>query len=325
MILIKCPNCGPRDETEYHYGGQAHVPYPEDPHALSDEEWARYLFYRQNPKGLFAERWVHSAGCRKWFNVLRDTVSYRIEAVYRLGEPRPTCLEKPREHHSLVDSAQGGRIDRSTELLSFTVDGQPYVGHPGDTLASALLAAGVIETATFHLSRPAARHRRRRRRGAERAGQRPTPRTERRRADGSGDDPGAGRRPRGHLPVRGRRARSGRRHRRSTTRSTSTPTCSSSAAARPASPRPREAAATGARVILIDDQPELGGSLLSEPNAEVDGLPAATGCPGSSRELRQEPEVTILTRTNAFGSYDANYVIALENRTDHLGAGPQRT
>jgi sarcosine oxidase subunit delta len=32
---------------------------------------------------------VHSAGCRKWFNVLRDTVSYRIEAVYRSGEPRP--------------------------------------------------------------------------------------------------------------------------------------------------------------------------------------------------------------------------------------------
>ena len=89
MILIKCPNCGPRDETEYHYGGQAHVPYPEDPDALGDEEWARYLFYRQNPKGLFAERWVHSAGCRKWFNVLRDTVSYRIEAVYRSGEPRP--------------------------------------------------------------------------------------------------------------------------------------------------------------------------------------------------------------------------------------------
>jgi len=56
VILIKCPNCGPRDETEYHYGGQAHVPYPEDPHALSDQEWARYLFYRQNPKGLFAER-----------------------------------------------------------------------------------------------------------------------------------------------------------------------------------------------------------------------------------------------------------------------------
>lgn len=90
MILIHCPNCGPRDETEYHYGGEAHVPYPEDPNALTDEEWGRYLFYRNNPKGRFAERWVHSGGCRKWFNVIRDTATYKIETVYRLDDPRPT-------------------------------------------------------------------------------------------------------------------------------------------------------------------------------------------------------------------------------------------
>lgn len=28
MLLIHCPNCGPRDETEFHYGGQAHVATP---------------------------------------------------------------------------------------------------------------------------------------------------------------------------------------------------------------------------------------------------------------------------------------------------------
>lgn len=89
MLLISCPNCGPRDETEFHYGGQAHVPYPDDPAALTDEEWARYLFYRANPRGLFAERWVHVGGCRKWFNAVRDTTTYRIVAVYRMGEPRP--------------------------------------------------------------------------------------------------------------------------------------------------------------------------------------------------------------------------------------------
>ena len=38
--------------------------------------------------------------------------------------------------------AQGGRIDRS-KLLSFHFDGRTYQGHPGDTLASALLANGV--------------------------------------------------------------------------------------------------------------------------------------------------------------------------------------
>lgn len=89
MLLIPCPNCGPRDETEFHYGGQAHVPYPENPNELSDTEWSRYLFYRENPKGIFAERWVHSTGCRQWFNMLRDTVSYDIKAVYPMGVPRP--------------------------------------------------------------------------------------------------------------------------------------------------------------------------------------------------------------------------------------------
>ncbi|MEA5453857.1 sarcosine oxidase subunit delta [Sinomonas sp. JGH33] len=89
MILISCPNCGPRDETEFHYGGQAHVPYPEDPNALSDDEWGRYLFYRENTKGLFAERWVHTGGCRKWFNAVRDTATYRIAAIYRMGEASP--------------------------------------------------------------------------------------------------------------------------------------------------------------------------------------------------------------------------------------------
>jgi sarcosine oxidase subunit delta len=92
MLLIECPHCGPRNETEFGYGGQAHVAYPEDAHALTDEEWAAYLFYRDNPKGLFAERWVHATGCRKWFNVLRDTVSYRIQAVYRMGERQPAVV-----------------------------------------------------------------------------------------------------------------------------------------------------------------------------------------------------------------------------------------
>ncbi|MGX5716676.1 sarcosine oxidase subunit delta [Arthrobacter sp. MAHUQ-56] len=89
MLLIPCPNCGPRDETEFHYGGQAHVPYPENPNELTDTEWSRYLFYRENPKGIFAERWVHSTGCRQWFNMLRDTVSYDIQAIYPMGTPRP--------------------------------------------------------------------------------------------------------------------------------------------------------------------------------------------------------------------------------------------
>ena len=81
MMLITCPWCGPRDETEFHYGGEANLAHPSDTFALSDAEWADYVFTRANPRGDFAERWSHSAGCRRWFNVVRDTVTHEISAV----------------------------------------------------------------------------------------------------------------------------------------------------------------------------------------------------------------------------------------------------
>jgi sarcosine oxidase subunit delta len=89
MQLIECPWCGPREETEFHYGGQAHIAYPETPSELSDTEWAQYIFFRANPKGPFAERWSHSGGCRRWFNAVRDTRTYTFLATYRSGEPQP--------------------------------------------------------------------------------------------------------------------------------------------------------------------------------------------------------------------------------------------
>jgi len=76
MLLIPCPWCGPRDEAEFRYGGQSGVRYPVSPSALSDGEWAEYLFVRDNPEGPFAERWCHASGCRRWFDVVRDTVTY---------------------------------------------------------------------------------------------------------------------------------------------------------------------------------------------------------------------------------------------------------
>jgi heterotetrameric sarcosine oxidase delta subunit len=89
MLLIPCPWCGPRDEIEFRYGGEAHITRPADPDALDDAAWAEYLFMRCNPKGPFAERWVHSAGCRRWFNIVRDTATHRILAVYKIGERSP--------------------------------------------------------------------------------------------------------------------------------------------------------------------------------------------------------------------------------------------
>lgn len=85
MLRIPCPWCGPRDEDEFRYGGQAQVAYPEDPDALDDAAWAAYLFLRDNPKGWFRERWVHVAGCRRWCDVVRHTVTYEVAAAYPPG------------------------------------------------------------------------------------------------------------------------------------------------------------------------------------------------------------------------------------------------
>ena len=89
MLLISCPFCGPREETEFHCGGEAHIVRPTSPSALSDDEWADYLFMRKNPKGVHLERWRHDAGCGRWFNAARDTVTDRFLAVYKMGEACP--------------------------------------------------------------------------------------------------------------------------------------------------------------------------------------------------------------------------------------------
>jgi heterotetrameric sarcosine oxidase delta subunit len=44
---------------------------------------------RSNPKGMFAERWNHAYGCRRWFNAIRHTVTHDIVAVYKPGERQP--------------------------------------------------------------------------------------------------------------------------------------------------------------------------------------------------------------------------------------------
>ena len=89
MLQIDCPYCGPRAEVEFTCGGEAHIERPAASETLSDADWADYLFMRRNPKGVQYERWCHSHGCGRWFNVARSTVTHEILAVYRMGELRP--------------------------------------------------------------------------------------------------------------------------------------------------------------------------------------------------------------------------------------------
>ncbi|HEY0577834.1 MAG TPA: 2Fe-2S iron-sulfur cluster-binding protein [Pseudonocardia sp.] len=83
------------------------------------------------------------------------------------------------------------------------------------------------------------------------------------------------------------------------------------------------ASAGGARVILADDQPELGGQLLSGTDAGTDRA-ALDWLASATAELAARPEVRVLTRTTAFNCA-ANYVLLAERRTDHLGpAAPEQ-
>jgi len=85
MLQIRCPYCQEmREEEEFSYGGEAHIQRPLDPEALSDEDWGDYLFFRKNPRGLHHEMWYHAAGCRRYFNVTRNTLSYKIQESYAI-------------------------------------------------------------------------------------------------------------------------------------------------------------------------------------------------------------------------------------------------
>jgi heterotetrameric sarcosine oxidase delta subunit len=130
MLIINCPHCGPREESEFACGGEAHIARPLAENSISDAEFADYLFLRDNPKGLFLERWRHSAGCRRWFNIARDTVSHEIIEVYPMGA-------LPRKKDALATHAASWRRDTAAEKAA-----QKPAQKPARQKAAAKKAAG---------------------------------------------------------------------------------------------------------------------------------------------------------------------------------------
>ncbi len=211
-------------------------------------------------------------------------------------------------------TGQGGRVARDT-TLTFTFNDRELTGHAGDTLASALLANGVHQvTTSIKLGRP---------RGftaawAEDTGglvqiEHPFPEpmllaTTVELFDGlvARGIPGQGR-----LAEIADTAKYDRTH---------THTDVLVAGAGPAGlAAALTAARAGARVVLIDEQNEAGGELLGAGDL-IDGRPAMEWVADAVAELANHPEVLHLQRTTAFGHYDDGFVLALERRTDHLGA-----
>ncbi len=73
-LKLACPTCGPRDSTEFWFGGE--LPAHHAPAAPGDDpleaDFAR-VWLRANLAGVRGERWFHHAGCRRWLVVQRDT------------------------------------------------------------------------------------------------------------------------------------------------------------------------------------------------------------------------------------------------------------
>ena len=84
MIQLPCPWCGPRNVSEFRHVGEV-VPRPE-PATATPEEWRSYLYLRRNTRGLSEETWYHSAGCRRYIRLTRDTVSNQTRPAG--GAPR---------------------------------------------------------------------------------------------------------------------------------------------------------------------------------------------------------------------------------------------
>jgi sarcosine oxidase subunit delta len=83
-MLIPCPICGLRDQSEFTYGGDA---TPVRPNMISTEveRWAAYVYDRSNPRGGHEELWHHVHGCRSWLFVERNTETHDVFSARLLG------------------------------------------------------------------------------------------------------------------------------------------------------------------------------------------------------------------------------------------------
>lgn len=75
-VMVPCPNCGPREYTEFTFGGELRDVSSPDP-----ESDFRRIYLRDNLAGVQVERWFHVFGCRRWLTLRRDTVTNEIHGL----------------------------------------------------------------------------------------------------------------------------------------------------------------------------------------------------------------------------------------------------
>jgi sarcosine oxidase subunit delta len=81
MVILSCPNCGPRNVQEFRYGGE-YNPRPKKPLEVSEARWTDYVYMRANKLGVQMEWWYHRAGCQLWFLAERHTKTNEVLTTY---------------------------------------------------------------------------------------------------------------------------------------------------------------------------------------------------------------------------------------------------
>jgi heterotetrameric sarcosine oxidase delta subunit len=76
MLIVFCPNCGPRPVEEFRFGGELPSPPESITHPVERDFDQVWMF--NNVAGVHTERWYHDAGCHRWTTVRRDTRVDRI-------------------------------------------------------------------------------------------------------------------------------------------------------------------------------------------------------------------------------------------------------
>ncbi len=77
------------------------------------------------------------------------------------------------------------------------------------------------------------------------------------------------------------------------------------------------AAKNGAKVILAEDKPRFGGTLLTD-DVNIDNLSGKDWAEKIITELKSMPNVTVKNRSQVFGYYDHNMLVMFERVSDHL-------
>ncbi len=104
MKIMHCPLNGPRNISEFAYGGE--VKTVPDQLTCSDREWADYVFYENNLAGVVTEWWFHTPSSY-WFLAERDTVSDEVLRTFDASErfPNPHSSALPASVHAGLEEA----------------------------------------------------------------------------------------------------------------------------------------------------------------------------------------------------------------------------